>query len=72
MSRPTPHPFPSLPPSKKLLLEELTEAAANLWGEERADALSAILDEHAQHLLDLSEVTPPSVEAPTMGWQNHP
>lgn len=64
--------FPSLPSSTQLLLQELTRAAVNLWGQDRADALAEILDEHAQHLFDLSSITPPSVEAPTLGRQNHP
>ena len=72
MPQPTHPPFPSLPPSKQLLLQELTQAAVNLWGQERADTLSEILDEHAQRLIDLSAAIPPSAEAPTMGWQNHP
>ena len=72
MSQPTPPHFPSLPPSKEALLQELTQAAVNLWGEERAATLSAILEEHAQRLLDLSSAMPPREETPTMGWQNHP
>lgn len=64
--------FPSIPPSKEQLLEELTRAAVNLWGRQRANVLSEILDEHARQLFDLSLITPPSVEAPTLGRQNHP
>ena len=72
MSQLTPPLFPSLPPSRQVLLDQLTQAAIGLWGEERADALSEILEEHAQRLMDLSSVMPPSREAPTMAWQNHP
>ena len=72
MPQPTPPPFPSIPASRQVLLQELTQAAVNLWGEERAAALSEILEEHAQRLFDLSSVMPPRGETPTMGWQNHP
>ena len=72
MSQPANPPFPSLPTSRQALLEQLREEAITLWGEERANALSEILEEHAQRLADLSTVMPPSGEAPTMGWQNHP
>jgi hypothetical protein len=72
MPHPTPPNFPSLPPSRQALLNQLTQAAIGLWGEERADALSKLLEEHAQRLMDLSSVMPPNGETPTMGWQNHP
>ena len=65
-------PFPSLPASKEVLLDQLKQDAVGLWGEERAAALAEILEEHAQRLVDLSSVMPPSRETPTMGWQNHP
>jgi hypothetical protein len=55
-----------------VLFDQLTQAAIGLWGNERADALSKILEEHAQRLMDLSSVMPSSREVPTMGWQNHP
>lgn len=71
MPQPTP-PFPSFPTTKQTLLDQLTQEATSLWGEERAAALAEILDEHAQRLVDLSSVMPPSGETPTMGWQNHP
>lgn len=72
MSQSTPLIFPSLPPSRQVLFDQLTQAAIGLWGNERADALSKILAEHAQRLMDLSSVMPSSREVPTMGWQNHP
>ena len=65
-------PFPSLPTSSEALLNQLKQDAIGLWGEERAAALQEILEEHAQRLVDLSSVMPPSRETPTMGWQNHP
>ncbi len=65
-------PFPSLPTSKEALLDQLKQDAIGLWGEERAATLQKILEEHAQRLVGLSSVMPPSVETPTMGWQNHP
>ena len=64
--------FPSLTPSKQLLIEDLTQAAVNLWGLKRANDISDILEEHAQQLIELSNVMPPSNVTPTMGWQNHP
>ena len=71
MLHPVP-PFPSLPASKEVLLNQLKQDAVGLWGEERAAILQEILEEHAQRLVDLSSVMPPSRETPTMGWQNHP
>ncbi len=67
-----PPPFPSLPTSRQVLLDQLRRDAVTLWGEERAAALEEFLEEHAQRLVDLSTVMPPSRETPTMGWQNHP
>ena len=71
MPQPTP-PFPSLPTSRQVLLNQLKQNAIGLWGEERAAALQEILEQHAERLVDLSSVIPPSGETPTMGWQNHP
>ena len=65
-------PFPSLPTSRQVLLNQLKQNAIGLWGEERAAALQEILEQHAERLVDLSSVIPPSGETPTMGWQNHP
>ncbi len=62
----------TLPESRDELVAELTARASKLWGRERADALRDMIEEHADHLLALSQSLPPSEEAPVMTWQSHP
>ena len=60
------------PESKDTLVAELTARAVNLWGEERAQALSEEIENTAARLAAVGSNLPHFEEVPTLTWHNHP
>ena len=51
-------------PSFEELLREMTDRAIALWGEDRAGAIDAVLEQTARHLQEIGRALPPRDDEP--------
>lgn len=60
------------PQSRENLIDDLTKRAISLFGQERTQSLQQMIEETADHILNISRNLPGVEEVPTITWHNHP